>query len=192
MGLFNRKKKQVTSEVTDKLKKPLADSVTGNLRKAMEYLAYVLENDENLTHHVVTLVGRIDKDREGIVDSGFEEMNCAFIRASDASLCDMLMETGMRDDTFAKSIIAVSHALQFKKEELADFANELDDDVTESIAKGKIPTRPKKSKEKKKLFENMGPGMKGINLNDLMDASQEDIDKMIGDMLAEDEEDSDN
>lgn len=170
-------------DIGKKISKPIVKRVQGHLRKSMEHMAYALENNQSIDQHVLCLVAQIDKDKEGINDdSGYEGMNCAFIRGSDASLCDMLLQTGIRDQTFAQAVIAVGKALQFHDPRMKAFADDLENDTS------KIPGNSIQNRKSKSLFENLGKGMKGINLNDLMNASESDIDKMIGDMLKEDEE----
>jgi len=182
----------------EQISKPISGTVQGKLRHALELMAYVLENNLNKNQHILTFVATADPNaQEG--ESGIESMDCAFVRASDESIGEILMQVGMRDDTFAKAMIAVAQAIQFHKPHLKDYADDLMDKVREGQRNGEIPKTSnfKGSNVKGKRIglniEEFGKNMKGINIDDLSKASDEEIDDLIDGLInsARDEEDED-
>lgn len=181
----------------EQISKPIAGSVQGKLRHALELMAYVLENNLNTNQHILTFVATVDPNRESEGESGIDSMDCAFVRASDESIGDILMQVGMRDETFAKAMIAVAQAIQFHKPHLKDYADELLDQVKEGQRNGDIPKSSPYAKQKGRKrglnIEDFGKNMKGINIDDLSKASDKEIDDLIDGLInrARNEEDED-
>ena len=181
----------------EQISKPISGSVQGKLRHALELMAYVLENNLNKNQHILTFVATADPDKEADGESGIESMDCAFVRASDESIGEILMQVGMRDDTFAKAMIAVAQAIQFHKPHLKDYAYNLMDKVREGQRNGEIPKTSNfkgsnvKGKRRGLNIEDFGKNMKGINIDDLSKASDKEIDDLIDGLInsARDEED---
>lgn len=182
-----------------KISKPISGSVQGKLRHALELMAYVLENDLNKNQHIITFVGTSDPNKKADGESGIESMDCSFIRASNESVCDILMQVGMRDDQFAKAMITVSQAIQFHKSHLKDYAEDLKDSVKDWQRNGEIAKNSNfkssnaKSKKRELKIKDFGKNMKGISVDDLSKASDEEIDDLINGLInkAMNEEDED-
>jgi hypothetical protein len=183
----------------EQISKPIAGNVQGKLRHALELMAYVLENDLNKNQHIITFVATVDPANEKEGEHGIESMDCAFVRASDESIGEILMQVGMRDDTFAKSMIAVAQAIQFHKPHLKDYADNLMKKVEEGQRNGEIPKTSNytgsstKGKRRGLNIEDFGKNMKGISIDDLSKASDKEIDDLIDGLInkARDEEDED-
>lgn len=196
-GLFkkgdnsNNKSLKAVSPEGEQISKPISGSVQGKLRHSLELMAYTLENGLNKNQHIITFVATVDPKKEEKGSSGIETMDCAFIRASDESIGDMLMQVGMKDDTFAKAIIAVSQALQFHKPSLRQYAKGLMDTVKEGQRNGDIPKESPYAKEKRKglAIDDFGKAMKGISLDELSKASDEEIDKLIENLVKKTKDD---
>jgi len=199
-GLFkkgggNNNSHKPASPEGEKLSKPISGNIQGVLREALEKIAYTLENDLQKNQHIITFVATIDPAKEGPDESGLQEMDCAFVRASDESIGDILMQVSMRDDTFAKAMIAVSEAVQFHKEHLKDFADKLKEQVEDGQRNGEIPlksglkgfSKNKKHRRRGLNLESFGDGIKGINLDDLKNASDEDIDRMLDGIIPDED-----
>tara|TARA_R110000772_G_scaffold62137_5_gene139690 strand:- start:18892 stop:19338 length:447 start_codon:yes stop_codon:yes gene_type:complete len=148
----------------------------------------------------MTFVATVDPDKEADGEHGVESMDCAFVRASDESIGEILMQVGMRDDTFAKSMIAVAQAIQFHKPHLKKYGDELMKEVAKGQRNGEIPSKSdwtgssnKKGKRRGLNIEEFGKNMKGINIDDLSKASDKEIDDLIDGLInsARDEEDED-
>jgi hypothetical protein len=175
----------------EKISKPISPNVQGRLRHALELLAYVLEHDESKNQHIIAFIATAD-DESG--RDGVNAMDAAFVRGSDESVGDMLMQVGMKDDTFAKAMIAVAQAIQYHKPELKKYAKNLMEKVQQGIDDGEISPKSGFKRGEKRSLDNFGEEMKRVSLDDLSKASDEEIDNMIEDLLKstrEDEEDED-
>jgi len=172
----------------EKISRPISPNVQGRLRHALELLAYVLENDESNNQHIIAFIGTSEEEKG---EHGVDSMDAAFVRGSDESIGDMLMQVCMKDDTFAKATIAVAQAIQYHKPELKKYAQRLKKEVQEGMDNGEIsPTssyaekeRKSKGKRRSSSLEDFGKHMKGINIDDLSKASDKEIDNMIEGLL---------
>jgi hypothetical protein len=186
---------KASSPEGEKIKKPISPSVQGRLRHALELLAYILENKENEEQHIISFVATVDSEKSKNGDSGIESMDAVFVRASDESVCEMFMQVAMKDDVVAKAIIAVSHAVQFHKPDMKEFADELEEGAIErgydknnknkKKSKHDIPPEIlKEAKEKGLDIEAIADNMRAINIEDLKGKTPEDFDKLIDDLTA--------
>jgi hypothetical protein len=176
----NVKAKAVTEE-GKMLSKAVSPNVTGILRESIEKMAYVLENDLNKKHHVITYV--VTETKEGRMDSA----DIMFMRTSSSIFGEIMMQVGMNDNDMAEAIIAVSEALQYQKESNRDYAIGLRKQVADNISDGTISAGTfKTGKSKNPSYKTNDKGEVGFNIEKLAEASEEEVDSMIEDLLKDD------
>lgn len=173
----------------EKLSRPISPNITGRLREAVEIIAHSLENDLHNDNNILLLMSS-GRDKNG----GIEQMDTSMVRASIEQLGDMMMASTRQNDEMAQTIVTIANALMHNDKKLRDYNERLNQHVASEIKKGNIEdpdagTSKKRSSSKGSLnfdsIEEFGEKMKGISIDDLSDASDQDIDDLINRLTKE-------
>lgn len=179
-GGKNQEKPKSMKPVTEEgkmLSQPISPNLQGVLRESLEKMAYVLEKELNTNQHIVTFVATEGKN--GKLDS----MDIAFMRTSSEMFGEILMNIGMRDDDMGKSIIAVSQALQWQKQEYKDYNKGLKNTINEAIKSGEIKKGTGLIDKSDNSHSNNPGDIVGFNIENLAGASEEEVDNIIDNLL---------
>lgn len=169
-------KNNALSEEGEKLSKPLSPGVKGLFRKAMEILAYTLENDLLGKRSVIMLSKRSPKKIGGKLDIGF-------VKGGQSSLTEILMNFSKEDEDFAQVIVAAGELLKSRDPKLNKFSEEIEK------VKRKVMGVPHEEGLKgiieKVSKEVPGAKVRGIDLDDLKGMTDDEISKYLDEQLGD-------
>ena len=183
-NLFGKKEKTFKNKAVTKegemLKKPLTKGVKGIFRKAMEILAYGLQNNKFNNRAMVILSARKSDGKKRIQD-------IAFIKGDQAEITSMLLSVAEDDETFAEILIASAQLVVDKNPSLEKFQKKvlgIRDSVKKTLS-GSSPElpedMPQELKDIIKSISDKVPGakVKGIDLDDLKGKSDKEIEDFL-------------